>query len=117
MEFTTCSIKEPGFRTPGCISHFSVAMAQHHDQGRQCMEEKNLGGVLVPEGQEHIMVGIAWQERDRHDAWSSQTEQTASRRGLLLLKPAPSEVFPPARPHILHFVKQHQQLGTKCSNT
>lgn len=26
-------LKEPGFRTPGCISHFSVAMAQHHDQG------------------------------------------------------------------------------------
>lgn len=38
------------------------------------------------------------------------------REAILLSKPTPSDVVPPARPQLLNLPKRHHQLGTQWSN-
>lgn len=70
---------------------------------------------MVPEGEEFITAGEAWQEAV--GAWNTQeAERDRLEVGMLYtLKPAPSDMLPPAWLHLLKPSQTVPLSGTKCS--
>lgn len=95
-----CNINPWGGKVVGRFI-VTFAMVKHHD-GEQLIEEIVLEGKSPPWPR-----GMAAGSLSK--SWLSAFQHTGSRERL----PTPSGAPPQAR---LHTVKQHHQLGTKCSN-